>query len=98
MKNETVGRLEGEIPRHLRGRPLFSEDATYSLIEERIEDGATLVTLTISEGQSLDDLELKYEGFLPLFHKRGDVLHPVSADTLSLQAGDTLVALVSDDV
>lgn len=98
MKADAAGRTEGEIPRHLRGRPLFSDEASYNQIEERIDDGGEIITLTIEEGQTLEELSLHYEGFLPLFRKRGDKLHPMSTDDLTVQGGDTLLALVSESL
>ncbi|OZC01734.1 cation:proton antiporter [Rubricoccus marinus] len=96
MRADAPGRLEGEIPRHLRGRPLFDGDVTYDDLDERFEKGARIHAFDITEGQTMDSLRLDHEGFLPFFIAKDDGHLRVVASgegRPSLQAGDILFAL-----
>lgn len=95
MRADAPGRLEGEIPRHLRGRPLFDGNTTFDDLDDRFETGARIRVLTADEPQTLDALRLDHEGLLPLFLIRGDHLDIVSADERpALQIGDMVVGLL----
>ena len=91
MRAEASGRVEGEIPRHLRGRPLFGGDATYDDLDGQFEDGAQVYALSVQAGQTRASLEVDYDTFLPLFRLRGDHL-TVVAD------GESRTTLAPDDV
>ena len=96
MRAEAGNRLEGEIPRHLRGRPLFDGEATYDDLDERFEHGASIYVLRPKDGQTLDALGREHEGFLPLFIVRGDRLRVVAdgATRLALSPDDTVIAVL----
>ncbi|MGB3542605.1 cation:proton antiporter [Rubrivirga sp.] len=85
-----------EIPRHLRGRPLFATDATYSSLDERFDAGATIHVIRIDESRSFKDLrEETEEGTLtPLFHVR-DAKVRVYAEDADVQPipGDAVIVL-----
>lgn len=94
MRAEASGRLEGEIPRHLRGRPLFDGEATYDDIEDAVEAGAEVHAIPIHEDRTIADLELDFDGFLPLFVARGHELRVVADEHRpALLAGDVVLAL-----
>ena len=93
------GRVATEIPRHLRGRPLFATDATYTSLDERFDGGAGVHVLRLSEGEvpRLDELLDEPEGedaVTPLFVVRGGKVLVYAEDSdVTPQAGDALVVL-----
>lgn len=90
-------RREGSLPKHLRGRPLFGKDVTYSSLSHRFERGDEIRPLEITEGRTVEVLRDYYKGdMLPLFLVRGEKLFIFSEESgASPQAGDVLLALVA---
>ncbi|MDT7856476.1 sodium:proton antiporter [Rubrivirga sp. S365] len=88
-----------EIPRHLRGRPLFSTDATYSSLDERFDAGAAIRVLRLADGGAGWLREASDDGaFTPLFVVRGEKVRVYAEDAdITPQLGDALVALVDPD-
>ena len=85
-----------EIPRHLRGRPLFTSDATYTSLDERFDAGAGVHVVRLSETRTLSALRDEYEddAVTPLFIVRGEKVRVFAEDAeISPQAGDALVFL-----
>ncbi len=91
------GPATSEIPRHLRGRPLFADGATSSALEERFEAGATVRVVRLSETQTLAAVlaDLDADAVTPLFVVRSEKVRVVDADAeTTAQPGDTVVLLV----
>ncbi|WP_412060736.1 cation:proton antiporter [Rubrivirga sp. IMCC45206] len=85
-----------EIPRHLRGRPLFDDGATVLAIDERIEAGAEVHVVHATAERPLARLREEYDdgGLTPLFRVRGGDVSVFAGDAdLSTQPGDALVVL-----
>jgi len=56
------------VHEHLHGRWLFSEEATYAALSDRIRRGATVKSTTITEEFSFEDFKQRYgDRMLPLF-------------------------------
>jgi hypothetical protein len=67
-KLTTRQRTEGEMPRYLRGRPLFGEQVTYRDLDARFEEGASVKVTNISDTFSFESFRERYgEEALPLF-------------------------------
>lgn len=89
---------ENEIPRHLRGRPLFSINASYSSLSDRFEEGARIHTLRLNGRESFKTLKHNNPSMLPLFLASGDKLRVFAneARDITPQAGDRLIALFDE--
>ena len=89
-----------ELPAHLRGRFLFTPEATYGMLSERFRGGATVKSTQITEQFTMTDFWGRYgEGALSLFLVNDDRLSVVAADrTAEVRAGQRLVALVDEPV
>ena len=88
-----------EIPRHLRGRPLFSTDATYTSLDERFEAGAEIYVVHLNETRTLTALTGEYEDdeITPLFVVRGEKVRVFAEDAeITPQPGDALVLLANE--
>ena len=98
MRAENGSTAASEIPRHLRGRPLFATDATYTSLDERFDAGARIRVLRLGEEtgwlrEAADD-----ETFSPLFLVRGEKVRVYAEDAeITPQVGDILVALIDPD-
>ena len=90
---------EGELPEHLRGRPLFGEKTTYVSVTERFEQGARLRILGADGTQNRRHLLKAFsEEVVPLFVERTSGRLDIVADdtTPQLHEGDVVIALVDD--
>ena len=88
-----------EIPRHLRGRPLFSADATYTSLDERFDAGAGVHVVRLSDTRTLAVLTDEYEDaeMTPLFIVRGEKVRVFAEDAeITPQPGDALVLLADE--
>jgi NhaP-type Na+/H+ or K+/H+ antiporter len=97
---------EGEMPGHLRGRPLFGEDTSYQSLRTHMERGDTIEVLSLADEESedeqeyytYDDLSDQYEGatIIPLFilHENDTVEVVSEIDQFQLQPEDRFLALV----
>ena len=88
-----------EIPRHLRGRPLFSTDATYTSLDERFDNGADVYVVRLSETRTLPALrdEAEDDELTPLFIVRGEKVRVFAEDAeIAPQPGDALVLLANE--
>ncbi len=89
-----------EIPRHLRGRPLFATDATFTALDDRLNAGAQVhvvhLTATRTLASLLDDAETDDgdPSMTPLFLVRGDKVKVYAEDAdITPQPGDAVVLL-----
>ena len=86
-----------EIPRHLRGRPLFGTDATYTSLDERFDAGARVHVVRLSEALTLPALLAEHDdeaALTPLFIVRGEKVRVFAEDAeITPQPGDALVLL-----
>ncbi len=95
------GSKAGYTPKSLRGRYLFSEEATYSYLHHRFISGSMIKKTNLTEEFELEDLKTMYgEDTLPLFlideNKRVSVF---TADNPSkTEPGQTIICLISKDV
>lgn len=94
-----------EIPRHLRGRPLFATDATFTALDERLNAGASIHVIHITDTRTLaalrDEVETDdgEEGLIPLFLVRGEKVRVYAEDAdITPQPGDALVVLLDQTV
>lgn len=86
-----------DMPKHLRGRPLFGENTSYDSLRARFEKGHEIKVFRITEDLSEEDMATSFdEAFIPMFVMRTpDTLWVISeANEFTLQPGDELVALV----
>ncbi|PAP78140.1 cation:proton antiporter [Rubrivirga marina] len=87
-----------EIPRHLRGRPLFATDATFTALDERLNAGAGVHVVRLTEERTLaallDEADTAEQLVTPLFLVRGEKVrvYAEDADIVPLP-GDALVVL-----
>ncbi len=92
-----VPNAASEIPRHLRGRPLFATDATYTSLDERFDAGARIHVVQLTDARTLTSLEDEYDAegaVTPLFLIRGEKVRVFAEDAdITPMAGDTLVVL-----
>ena len=90
------GAPESETPAHLRGRPLFGAAATFSALDARFANGATVATLAVGEETSWTDLLDDLEDTLPLFLVRTGKLHVFTGETTDTAPlpGDVVLALI----
>ena len=103
---------DDEMPKHLRGRPLFSEQTSFQMLEDVLGDGDAEVRLLrvaddlpSDEAQSyytVDDIAERTPSdtrILPLFLRRDGSLIVVSeAMQFSMRPSDRLVAIVEGDL
>jgi NhaP-type Na+/H+ or K+/H+ antiporter len=88
-----------EAPKHLMGRQLFSEEATYQYMTSFSESGGIVKATKLTEEFGLQDLAQVYPGgVLPLFALAQDRGIEVFTTNWSpdLRPGDTLICLVKE--
>ena len=87
-----------EIPRHLRGRPLFATDATFTALDERLNAGAGVHVVRLTEGRTFaalaDEADVAEQTLTPLFLVRGEKVRVYAEDAdIAPQPGDALIVL-----
>ena len=99
---------EGEMPMHLRGRPLFGEGTSFADIEDHFDQDGTIRAFDLDQdGGLFTDGEKEYYTYedlqeqtgditvIPLFIERGGDLVIVSEEgNFALRQGDTLISMV----
>ena len=87
-----------EIPRELRGRPLFGGHMTYADLEDRFEAGASIHIIGLTEERTMASLRQDDEGFVPLFLVRGEKLRVFAemAGEIQPQPGDFVIGLFDE--
>ncbi len=84
-----------ELPRHLRGRPLFGAKTSYQTLSALFNAGGEIRTIELDESTTLETVQSHYDdGAVPLFLHRADKLIVCAEESESPQPGDTLVAFV----
>ncbi|MDX9856973.1 MAG: cation:proton antiporter [candidate division Zixibacteria bacterium] len=86
-----------ELPRHLRGRLLFTSEATYAVLSGRFQRGAVVKRTSITDEFNMDRLRSIYGStVIPLFIVTSSgVLQMYTLDgKLAPRPGDTLVSIV----
>ncbi|MFB3130984.1 MAG: NAD-binding protein, partial [Rhodothermales bacterium] len=94
---ESLSDGEGELPRHLRGRPLFDERANYLSLSSRFDEGGEVKTFDLTEEFTYEKLQRHYDHeAIPLFLRRGqdELLVFSQEDEPVTQPGDTLVVFM----
>lgn len=89
----------GDLPRHLRGRPLFDDGVTYATLADRFEAGHAIRPFRLTQERTYESLRSYYgEALLPLFLVRSpEQVFVFAEDPQPVpQAGDTLLALVEE--
>ena len=96
VRQESRSESIGALPRHLRGRPLFGLDTTFTSLTDQFNDGDEIRTFSISAEHPFARLQQQYHGeMVLLFTVRGTQLRIHSdADDVVPEPGDTIVALV----
>lgn len=86
------------LPRHLKGRYLFNEEATYDYLMARLDNGAVIKSNRMTEEFDFDDFQSKYgDSAMPLFliTDTGD-LRVFTADSQPTpRVGHLLISLVT---
>ncbi len=85
------------IPRHLRGRFLFREDATHAYLTRRFQQGAVIKRTRLTEEFDLEAFHAQYgDSAIPLFAIResGVVVVVTVLDPPVLKDGHTLISIV----
>jgi NhaP-type Na+/H+ or K+/H+ antiporter len=107
-QHESRHSKQGEMPKHLRGRPLFGENTSYADIEDHFDQGGTVRAFDLDKNGGLfEDGDKEYYTYedlqqqtgditvIPLFIVRDDDLVVVSEESnFSLRQGDTLISMV----
>lgn len=91
------GSQDGRLERHLHGRWLFREDATFERLDDLCEHGATVKLVRLTEQFGYGDFQARYgREAIPLFvltaRNRLEVV--AAGDKLQPGAGDAIVSLV----
>ncbi len=91
-------RSEASIPQHLRGRLLFSPDATFDYLTKRFTSGAVIKKITLTEDFDYGAFMSLYEHALPLFIiKESGELTVCSTDVKPAPVkGQQIIALVNE--
>ncbi len=91
-------RSEASIPQHLRGRLLFSPDATYDYLTKRFISGAVIKKTTLTEEFDYEAFLSLYEHALPLFiiKESGELTVCTSDAKPAPLKGQQLIALVDE--
>lgn len=87
----------GELPDHLRGRPLFGESTTHTSLTKRFQDGGEIKTFELTEDVDYEALRARYDGdVVLLFVVRGQdtLLVHAEEDQLTPQPDDTVVVML----
>lgn len=98
--NARVGNLragEGELPLHLRGRPLWGKGATFASLAERFDQGAEIKTFELSEDDDYASLQRRYDDDLvplALVNADGELRLFTDDQTLTPESDDHVVVLV----
>lgn len=101
LRDDQRRERSGDLPQHLRGRPLFGKEVTYASLTDRFEAGAEIVAVRVEEKFELEQFLRRYgETATPLFLIRGGTLHVFSdKDTTPVPGpGHLLIVLVDPDV
>jgi NhaP-type Na+/H+ or K+/H+ antiporter len=88
---------KGDYPKHLRGRFLFSEDATYQYLTSRFFTGAIVKKTPITEEFDIDSFNAMYNySALPLFviHESGKLTVCTAEDEVEFKPGQILISVV----
>ncbi len=86
------------LPRHLKGRYLFDEKATYDNLLARLESGAVVKSSPITEEFSFEDFRSRYgDSALPLFlvTDTGELRVFTTDSRPTPRAGQTMISLVT---
>jgi hypothetical protein len=91
---------EDEMPKHLRGRPLFGEHTSYVTFVEHFDRGDAPKVFTLTPEFAFEDLEALYEShIIPMFvlRQNGHLSIISERDQMNIRAGDRVIALVDPD-
>jgi hypothetical protein len=90
---------EGDIPAHLRGRPLFDPQATFPALDARFRAGTEIATVEVNGQRTWPAIKESNPGGIPLFLIRGGRLHVLTGDGTdpNPQSGDRVLLLGADD-
>ena len=87
----------GELPEHLRGRPLFGESTTNASLAKRFNDGGEIQPFELTEDFPYKALQARYDDdVVLLFVVRGGgtLLVHAEEDQLTPQLGDTVIVML----
>ena len=87
---------QGELPEHLRGRPLFGESTTHASLSKRFNDGGEIRTFDLTEEASYEKLRARYDDdVVLLFIVRGtNLLVHAEENQITPQPGDTVIVML----
>lgn len=86
----------GELPEHLRGRPLFGESTTHASLSERFNRGGDIRSFSLAHEGSYKEIQEQFDGdIILLFIVRGTtLLVHAEEDQITPQAGDSVVLML----
>ena len=86
----------GELPEHLRGRPLFGESTTHTSLSNRFHDGGEVRTFALTEDMPYEALRARYnDDLVLLFVARGmSLLVHAEENQIAPQPGDTVIVML----
>lgn len=89
---------EESIPQHLRGRLLFSPEATFDYLTERFTSGAVIKKISLTDEFDYEAFLTLYEHALPLFiiKENGELVVCTTDTKPAPQKGQQLIALVDE--
>ena len=94
------GEDEGEVPIHLRGRPLFGKESTFASLNDRFRRGDRIEAVRVREGHAPGRLRTELgPNVLPLFliREKKLFLYSDGQPDAAPVPGDTVLALVNAD-
>ena len=88
---------KGDLPEHLRGRPLFGESTTHASLSGRFDAGATIDTFKMTEESNWEKLKAQHANDVTLlFIARGTtLLVHAEENQIVPQPGDSVVVMLS---
>ena len=87
----------GELPEHLRGRPLFGESTTHASLSKRFSDGGEIRTFELTVDFPYESLRARYDDdVVLLFVVRGGgtLLVHAEENQIAPQPGDTVIVML----
>ena len=88
---------QGELPDHLRGRPLFGESTTHASLSKRFTDGGEIRTFELTIDFSYEALRARYDDDLVLLfivRGAGNLLVHAEENQITPQPGDTVIVML----
>ncbi|QXD14854.1 cation:proton antiporter [Rhodocaloribacter litoris] len=85
-----------ELPSHLRGRPLFGGHVTFSMLNDRFNQGGELAVVELSEKRTFEALQAEYDGDVVLLFvvRNGNLIVNAEEGQVTPQPGDRVMVFL----